>query len=89
MLSAMNESGSFREMAAMIQMVNQTAVSKEEILSDHPYKIDPERHLFISADKDIAVEKEMEHKYIEQKQMDIMMQPNVHERKIEQRGPRL
>ena len=89
LIMPMDESGSFREMAAMIQMVNQTAVSKEEILSDHPYKIDPERHLFISADKDIAVEKEMEHKYIEQKQMDIMMQPNVHERKIEQRGPRL
>lgn len=89
LIMPMEESGSFREMAAMIQMVNQTAVSKEEILSDHPYKIDPERHLFISADKDIAVEKEMENKNIEQKQLDIMMQPNVHKRKIEQRGPRL
>lgn len=76
-------------MAAMKKEVNQTAVSKEEILSDHPYKIDPERHLFISADRDITVEKQMENKNIEQKQMDIMMQPNVHKRKIEQRGPRL
>lgn len=89
LIMPMEESGSFREMAAMIQTVNQTAVSKEEILSDHPYKIDPERHLFISADKDIAVEKQMENKNIEQKQLDIMMQPNVHKRKIEQRGPRL
>lgn len=31
----------------------------------------------------------LENKNIEQKQLDIMMQPNVHERKIEQRGPRL
>ena len=89
LIMPMDESGSFREMAAMIQEVNQTAVSKEEILSDHPYKIDPERHLFISADRDITVEKQMENKNIEQKQMDIMMQPNVHKRKIEQRGPRL
>ena len=89
LIMPMDESGSFREMAAMIQIVNQTAVSKEEILSDHPYKIDPERHLFISADKDIAVEKQMENKNIEQKQLDIMMQPNVHKGKIEQRGPRL
>lgn len=89
LIMPMDESGPFREMAAMIQEVNQTAVSKEEILSDHPYKIDPERHLFISADKDITVEKQMENKNIEQKQMDIMMQPNVHKREIEQRGPRL
>ena len=76
LIMPMDESGSFREMAAMIQEVNQTAVSKEEIFSDHPYR-------------DITVEKQMENKNIEQKQMDIMMQPNVHKRKIEQRGPRL
>lgn len=85
----MEESGSFREMAAMIQVVNQMAVSKEEILSDHPYKIDPERHLFISADKDIAVEKQMENKNIEQKQLDIMMQPNSPSKRMEYKRPRL
>lgn len=48
-----------------------------------------ERHLFISADKDIAVEKQMENKNIEQKQLDIMMQPNSPSKRMEYKRPRL
>lgn len=76
-------------MAGLIQEVNQNEVAPEDRLSDHVYKVDPGRHLFMRADKDMEVEQYVEHKSIEQKQLDIMMQPNVHERKIEQRGPRL
>jgi len=76
-------------MAGLIQEVNQNEVAPEDRLSDHVYKVDPGRHLFMRADKDMEVEQHVEHKSIEQKQLDIMMQPNVHKREIEQRGPRL
>ena len=76
-------------MAGLIHEVNQNEVAPEDRLSDHVYKVDPGRHLFMRADKDMEVEQHVENKSIEQKQLDTMMQPSVHKRKIEQRGPRL